>query len=97
MSAQLSARSGGWPSFAQRIVRAAKLDVHLYEEVEADTGAMRQAMAVVALSSVAAGSARRIPAARLVSAKLNSANGPGADRANYRGYGRGILGTCLFS
>mgnify|MGYP001578926728 CR=1 FL=1 len=55
MSAQLSARSGGWPSFGQRIVRAAKLDVHLYEEVEADTGATRQAMAVVALSSVAAG------------------------------------------
>ncbi|MBI4609496.1 MAG: YIP1 family protein [Candidatus Rokubacteria bacterium] len=42
-------------SFAQRIVRAAKLDVHLYEEVEADAGATRQAMAVVALSSVAAG------------------------------------------
>ena len=38
-----------------RIIRAAKLDVHLYEEVEADTEAMGQAMGVVVLSSVAAG------------------------------------------
>lgn len=38
-----------------RIIRAAKLDVRLYEEVEADTWAMGQAMGVVALSSVAAG------------------------------------------
>ena len=38
-----------------RIIRAAKLEVHLYEEVEADTGAMGQAMVVVVLSSVAAG------------------------------------------
>jgi hypothetical protein len=43
------------PGFQDRILRAAKLDVHLYEEVEADRGAMGQAMAVVALSSVAAG------------------------------------------
>ena len=42
-------------SFPDRIIRAAKLDVHLYEEVEADTGAMGQAMGVVVLSSVAAG------------------------------------------
>jgi hypothetical protein len=39
-----------------RIIRAARLDVHLYEEVESDTGAMGQAMAVVVLSSIAAGS-----------------------------------------
>ncbi len=38
-----------------RMIRAAKLDVNLYEEVEADKGAMGQAMGVVALSSVAAG------------------------------------------
>ena len=38
-----------------RMIRAAKLDVRLYEEVEADTGAMGQAMTVVVLSSVAAG------------------------------------------
>ena len=38
-----------------RIVRAAKLDVNLYEEVEADKNALRQAMTVVVLSSVAAG------------------------------------------
>ena len=41
--------------FWQRIIRATKLDVHLYEEVEADTGALAQAMAVVVLSSLAAG------------------------------------------
>ena len=39
----------------QRAVRAAKLDVNLYEEVEADKGAMGQAMTVVVLSSLAAG------------------------------------------
>ncbi|MBL7132368.1 MAG: YIP1 family protein [Candidatus Omnitrophica bacterium] len=42
-------------SFKDRIIRAAKLDVHLYEEVEADTTAMRQATGVVILSSIAAG------------------------------------------
>ena len=42
-------------SFSDRLFRAAKLDVNLYEEVEADKGALRQAMAVVILSSIAAG------------------------------------------
>ncbi|MCD4717573.1 MAG: YIP1 family protein [Desulfobacterales bacterium] len=42
-------------SITDRMIRAAKLDVTLYEEVEADKGAMGQAMAVVVLSSVAAG------------------------------------------
>ena len=42
-------------SFQDRIMRAAKLDVQLYEEVEADKGAMGQAMAVVILSSIAGG------------------------------------------
>ena len=42
-------------NFLDRILRAAKLDVNLYEEVEADTGAMRQAIGVVVLSSIAAG------------------------------------------
>ena len=37
------------------MVRAAKLDVGLYEEVEADKTAMGQAMRVVILSSIAAG------------------------------------------
>ena len=37
------------------MIRAAKLDVQLYEEVEADQGAMREAMTVVVLSAVAAG------------------------------------------
>lgn len=42
-------------NLADRMIRAAKLDVSLYEEVEADQGAMGQATAVVVLSSVAAG------------------------------------------
>ncbi len=42
-------------SFTERMIGAAKLDVQVYEEVEADTGATRQAMGVVLLSSVAAG------------------------------------------
>jgi hypothetical protein len=37
------------------MLRAAKLDVHLYEEVEADRGVFGQAMLVVVLSSLAAG------------------------------------------
>jgi len=41
--------------FKNRIIRAAKLDVNLYEEVEADRGAMGQAMGVVLLASIAAG------------------------------------------
>ena len=42
-------------NFIDRIIRASKLDVNLYEEVEADKGAMVQAMGVVVLSSIAAG------------------------------------------
>ena len=38
-----------------RMIRAAKLDVHLYEEVEADTSATMQAFMVVFLVSVAGG------------------------------------------
>ncbi|MFC1489688.1 YIP1 family protein [Candidatus Latescibacterota bacterium] len=41
--------------FTDRMIRAAKLDVSLYEEVEADRSALTQAMGVVALSSVAMG------------------------------------------
>jgi len=41
--------------FKDRIIRAAKLDVSLYEEVESDKGAMGQAMGIVVLSSLAAG------------------------------------------
>lgn len=43
--------SGFW----DRIIRAAKLDVGLYREVEVDKGALGQAMAIVVLSSIAAG------------------------------------------
>ncbi len=42
-------------SLINRVIRAAKLDVNLYEEVEADKTAMRQAMLVVILSGIAAG------------------------------------------
>ena len=42
-------------SFQDRIIRATKLDSNLYEEVEADKGALWQAMAVVIFSSIAAG------------------------------------------
>ena len=41
--------------FTERMIRAAKLDVNLYEEVEADKTAMGQAIGVVVLSSLAAG------------------------------------------
>ncbi len=43
------------PSIQDRMIRAAKLDAQLYEEVEADQGAMGQAMAVVIMAAVAAG------------------------------------------
>ena len=42
-------------SFKNRIIRAAKLDPNLYEEVEADKSALGEAMAIVVLSSIAAG------------------------------------------
>jgi len=41
--------------FINRIIRACKLDVSLYEEVEADESATLQAALVVVLSSLAAG------------------------------------------
>ena len=41
--------------FMNRMLRAARLDADLYEEVEADTQALGQATAVVVLSSVATG------------------------------------------
>ncbi len=42
-------------SMVDRMVRAAKLDPQLYEEVEADKSALGQAMGVVVLASVAGG------------------------------------------
>ena len=41
--------------FVDRIIRASKLEARLYEEVEADSSAMGQALGVVLLSSLAAG------------------------------------------
>ena len=42
-------------SFVQRMLGAAKLDVKIYEEVEADKSALGQAMGVVLIASLAAG------------------------------------------
>jgi len=42
-------------TFVERMIGAAKLDVQAYEEVEADRGAMGQALAIVVLAAVAAG------------------------------------------
>jgi hypothetical protein len=42
-------------TFVERMIGAAKLSSEAYEDVEADKGAMGQALAVVVLSSVAAG------------------------------------------
>lgn len=42
-------------TFTQRVIGAAKLDAAIYEEVEADSHATGQAMAVVCLSAIAAG------------------------------------------
>jgi len=41
--------------FVDRLIRAAKLDISVYAEVEADRKALGQAMAAVVLSAVAAG------------------------------------------
>jgi hypothetical protein len=41
--------------FFQRMIGAAKLDAAIYEEIEADTGALNQAVIVVALSALATG------------------------------------------
>ncbi len=42
-------------SFGERVIGAAKLEVRIFEEVESDPAATGQAMAVVVLSSLAAG------------------------------------------
>ncbi len=42
----------------ERMIRAAKLDVDLYEEVEADKSSMNQAIVVVIVSNLAAGIGR---------------------------------------
>jgi hypothetical protein len=48
-------REEAMAGFAERVFRSAKLDAQVYEEVEADAGALGQAVGVVVLSSVAAG------------------------------------------
>ena len=56
-------------SIVDRMVRAARLDVSLYEEVEADITATNQALMVVVLVAVAAGIGQAIAA---------STSGPGS-------------------
>ena len=47
--------SEGTHSMVDRMIRAARLDVDLFEEVEADTSATRQALSVVVLVALATG------------------------------------------
>ena len=47
--------SEGTDSMIGRMIRASRLDVHIFEEVEADTSATRQALSVVALVALATG------------------------------------------
>ena len=47
--------AGGAHSIVDRMVGAARLDVHIFEEVEADTSATRQALSVVLLVALATG------------------------------------------
>ena len=42
-------------TFKERLIGAARFDVHVYEEVEGDSGATGEAMGVVLLSSLAGG------------------------------------------
>ena len=47
--------SEGTHSMVERMIRASRLDVHIFEEVEADTSATRQALSVVVLVALATG------------------------------------------
>ena len=47
--------SQGAHSMVDRMIGASRLDVHIFEEVEADTSATRQALSVVALVALATG------------------------------------------
>jgi hypothetical protein len=60
--------------FVNRIIRAARLNPALYEEVEADRGATGQAMGVVILASLAAGigSMQRIGAGGLLMGTISA-------------------------
>ena len=49
--------SEGTHSMVDRMIRASRLDVHIFEEVEADTSATRQALSVVVLVALATGMA----------------------------------------
>jgi hypothetical protein len=55
MEKTISRKDGAMTNLKDRMIRAAKLDANLYEEVEGDADALKQAMIVVVISSVAAG------------------------------------------
>jgi hypothetical protein len=55
MAASTTDRPGRGRGLAPRMLRAARLDASLYEEVEADRGATPQAFAVVVLAGLATG------------------------------------------
>jgi hypothetical protein len=52
---QQSGTSGIFDNIVDRVVRAAKLDIDLFEEVEADEGLTSQAIAVVVIAAIAGG------------------------------------------
>ena len=54
-SAMTPSNESAMRSFVSRMLRAAKLDASLYDEVESDRAAMGQAVSVIILSSIAAG------------------------------------------
>ena len=47
--------AGGDHSIVDRMIGAARLDTHIFEEVEADTSATKQALSVVLLVALATG------------------------------------------
>ena len=51
----------GAHSLVDRMIGASRLDVHIFEEVEADTSATRQALSVVVLVALATGIASLEP------------------------------------
>ena len=72
--------------FVNRIIRACKLDVSLYEEVEADKSATFQAALVVILSSLAAG---------VGALSLGASNFFIKSPYIFKGLILGLLGSCI--
>ena len=79
------------PSLEDRMVRAAKLDSNLYEEVEADKGANAQAFSVVLITSIASGLGAGI------SAIISGESGIWFLWGLLIGIGTGIIGWLIWS